>query len=351
MQAQKAHLTGLSPIIMKKFWWPLLFLLVLTAGCRHQNKPLSFYYWKTQFTLNDYERSVLKEHDVKSLYVRYFDVDINPGDGQPIPVSPIKPDSSIKSYRVIPVIFLRNRTFEHLAPDSITNLAINVVALVNLINMSQGIRTEQIQFDCDWTERTRDKFFQFIKEYRIQSNQIISATIRLHQVKYKEITGIPPVDYGVLMYYNMGAISGDNNNSIYERSIADKYNSYIKSYPLPLDVALPVFSWGLAIRDGKVVELLNKINFPQFENDSNFIKINSARYQVKHACFKSGYYFKENDQIKKEHVPATDLVDITNQINKYTNHKIGKLIFYDLDSTNLVQYETDVLEKALNNLD
>jgi hypothetical protein len=338
-------------LVMKKYWWPLLFLLVLTAACRHENKPLSFYYWKTQFSLNNYERTVLKEHNVKSLYVRYFDVDLKPGEQQPTPVSPIQPDSSIRPYHVIPVIFIRNRTFERLPAAGIPTLARNVLTLVAQINHSQNIQTGQIQFDCDWTDRTRDKFFQFIKEYRARSNQIISATIRLHQVKYKEITGVPPVDHGVLMYYNMGAISGDNNNSIYEKSIANKYNSYIKTYPLPLDVALPVFSWALTIRDGKVVELLSKINFPQFENDSNFIKVSSDRYQVKHACFKSGYYFKENDQIKKEHVPASDLIDITNQINKYTNHKIGKLIFYDLDSTNLVQYETDVLEKALDNLD
>lgn len=311
---------------------------------------MSFYYWKTQFTLNDYEKGILYKHDVKSLYVRYFDIDFTPEDKEPVPVSPIKPDSSIRQYQVIPVIFIRNRTFERLTADNIPMLVKNVAFLVNLINQSQSIRPTQIQFDCDWTERTRDKFFEFIKQYRAHNNQIISATIRLHQVKYKEITGVPPVDYGVLMYYNMGAINGDNNNSIYEKSIADKYNSYIRSYPLPLDVALPVFSWGLTIRDGKVVELLNKINFTQFENDSNFIKADSDRYQVKHACFKSGYYFKENDQIKQEHVPAGDLQDITNQINKYTNHKIGKLIFYDLDSTNLVQYDKDVFEKALNNL-
>jgi len=337
---------------MKKYWWPLLFLLVLTAACRHQNKPLSFYYWKTQFTLNSYEKNVLNEHAVKSLYVRYFDVDFdfNAGEKETIPVSPIKLDSSIRQYQVIPVVFIRNRAFEHLTIDNIPMLVKNVTMLVNLINISQSIHPGQIQFDCDWTERTRDKFFEFIKQYRAHNNQIISATIRLHQVKYKEITGVPPVDYGVLMYYNMGAINGDNNNSIYEKSIADKYNSYIRSYPLPLDVALPVFSWGLTIRDGKVVALLNKINFTQFENDSNFIKAGSDRYQVKHACFKSGYYFKENDQIKQEHVPAGDLQDITNQINKYTNHKIGKLIFYDLDSTNLVQYDKDVFEKALNNL-
>ena len=335
---------------MKKYWWPLLLLMVLTAACRHQNKPLSFYYWKTQFTLNSYEKSVLNEHAVKSLYVRYFDVDFTSEDKEPVPVSPIKFDSSIRAYHVIPVIFIRNRTFERLPDGDVPALAQNVLLLINKINWSQIIIPTQIQFDCDWTERTRDKFFRFIKEYRALTNQIISATIRLHQVKYKEITGVPPVDYGVLMYYNMGAINGDNNNSIYEKSIADKYNSYIKSYPLPLDVALPVFSWGLTIRDGKVVALLNKINFTQFENDSNFIKAGSDRYQVKHACFKSGYYFKENDQIKQEHVPAGDLQDITNQINKYTNHKIGKLIFYDLDSTNLVQYDKDVFEKALNNL-
>lgn len=335
---------------MKKYWWPLLLLMVLTAACRHQKKPLSFYYWKTQFTLNDYEKGVLTEHAITSLYVRYFDVDFKPEGKEPEPVSPIKLDSSIRAYRITPVIFIRNRTFERLEATAIPMLVKNVTFLVNLINKSQGIAPQQIQFDCDWTERTRDKFFEFIKQYRALTNQTISATIRLHQVKYKEITGVPPVDYGVLMYYNMGAINGDNNNSIYEKSIADKYNDYIKSYPLAMDVALPVFSWGLTIRDGKVVELLNKINFPQFENDSNFIKVVSDRYQAKHACFKSGYYFKENDQIKQEHVPAGDLLDITNQINKYTNHKIGKLIFYDLDSTNLVQYDKDVFEKALNNL-
>jgi hypothetical protein len=217
------------------------------------------------------------------------------------------------------------------------------------INHSQQLATAEIQFDCDWTERTRDNFFQFIRQYRAISSQTVSSTIRLHQVKYKERTGVPPVDYGVLMYYNIGAINGDNTNSIYERSVANRYNSFIKSYPLPLDVALPVFSWGLTIRDGKVVELLNEINFSQFQNDSNFTQLGSDRYLTKHACFKAGHYFKEKDEVKQEHVPARDLLDITTQINEHSNHRIGKLIVYDLDSTNLIQYEKDIFKKVLNN--
>ncbi|WP_205511651.1 hypothetical protein [Longitalea arenae] len=337
---------------MKKYWCSLVFFLVLIAGCRHQPKPLSFYYWKTQFSLNEYEKNVLKEHAVTSLYVRYFDVDYKEGETQPMPVSPVILDSTVRSYRIIPVIFIINRTFERLAASEISTLARNVAGLVTQINRSQQLMTREIQFDCDWTERTRDKFFEFIRQYRAitKAQLTVSATIRLHQVKYKERTGIPPVDYGVLMYYNMGAITGDNNNSIYEKAVANRYNSYIKSYPLPMDIALPLFSWALKIRDGKVVELLNKIKTGQFENDSNFISANNGSYIAKNACFKAGYYFKEKDLIKPEHVPANDLLDITTQINQHTNNRIGKLIFYDLDSTNLVQYEKDIFKKVLSNI-
>jgi hypothetical protein len=336
---------------MKKHWWPCWFLVLLLAACQQQHKrPISFYYWRTQFALNGYEQNVLRKEAVDTLYVRYFDIDLKPEATQPAPVSPIQLDSSINQYRVIPVIFIKNRTFDRLPIADVPSLAANVFHLVTQINQSQHLTTPEIQFDCDWTEHTRDKFFQFIRQYQTISNQKISATIRLHQVKYKERMGMPPVSYGVLMYYNMGAINGDNNNSIYERSIANRYNAYIKSYPLPLQVALPLFSWELQMRDGKVIDLLNKINLTQFENDSNFTNLTGNRYRALRACFKAGYYFKQGDEVKGEHVPAEDLLDITTQINQYTNHRIGKLIFYDLDSTNLIQYEKDIFKKISNNL-
>lgn len=336
---------------MKKHWWSILFFVVLLAACQQQHKrPISFYYWRTQFALNGYEQNVLREQAVDTLYVRYFDIDFKPEATQPGPVSPIQLDSSINQYRVIPVIFIKNRTFDRLSNTDVPSLAANVFHLVQQINRSQHLTTPEIQFDCDWTEHTRDKFFQFIQQYQAFSKVKISATIRLHQVKYKERMGIPPVSYGVLMYYNMGAINGDNNNSIYERSIANRYNAYIKSYPLPLQVALPVFSWGLQLRGGKVIALLNKINITQFENDSNFTILTGSRYKALHPCFKAGYYFQQGDEVKPERVPADDLLDITSQINQYTNRRIGKLIFYDLDSTNLIQYEKDIFQKVRNNL-
>lgn len=337
---------------MKEHRWScLLFVMMLLAACQpHHKRSVSFYYWRTRFALNEYERNVLREQAVDTLYVRYFDIDFKPEATQPAPVSPIQPDSSINHYQVIPVVFIKNRTFDRLSITNVPALATNVFHLVQQINRSQHLTTPEIQFDCDWTESTRDKFFQFIQQYKALSQVKISATIRLHQVKYKERMGLPPVNYGVLMYYNMGAINGDNNNSIYERTVANRYNAYIRSYPLPLQVALPVFSWGLHIRNGKVTDLLNKINFTQFENDSNFTILTGGRYKALHACFKAGYYFQQGDEVKMEHVPAEDLLDIATQLNQNTNHRIGKLIFYDLDSTNLIQYEKDVFQKIRNNL-
>jgi len=54
---------------------------------------------------------------------------------------------------------------------------------------------------------------------------------------------VPPVDKGLLMFYNMGKISPDLNarNSIYNRADAEAYLESLPNYRLSLDVALPVF--------------------------------------------------------------------------------------------------------------
>lgn len=311
---------------MHRYW--LLFLLFISCG-RHSDRSISFYYWKTSFHLNDYEKQTLSRNGVNTLYVRYCDVDING------PVAPVSFDSTADGYNIVPVVFIKNRVFEKLDPGMLAK---------NVFNL---IKARETQFDCDWTERTRENYFKFLQAYKALSKHRISCTIRLHQVKYPKRTGIPPVDYGVLMYYNMGNIDAGPQNSIYESSIAARYNSFIRDYPLTMDVALPVFSWGLKIRDGKVVELLNKIYFAHFENDSNFRLVRKNWFITVNACFKAGYYFAKDDMVKIENVPAASLLQMAEDVNRNSNKKLRNILFYDLDSTNLVQYEKDIFQKVL----
>ena len=62
----------------------LLLLLLLLFSCTGRKGAIgtighptsnSIYYWKTTFTLNDYEQSFLREHDIHRMYVKFFDVD------------------------------------------------------------------------------------------------------------------------------------------------------------------------------------------------------------------------------------------------------------------------------------
>ncbi len=334
---------------MKSVWLFLMLTGFFFLSCK--NKPggnISFYYWKTNFSLSATETKTLGDNTVKKLYVRYFDVDKELGQSEAKPISPIALNDSIKNYNTIPVIYIKKRVFENINSNSLLTLAKNILSLITQINQSKQIKNTEVQFDCDWTESTKATYFSFLRTYRNFSKQNISATIRLHQVKYYERTGVPPVDRGALMYYNMGEINAGNKNSIYDKAIAAKYNPSLAHYPLPLDVALPIFAWGQQLRDGLVVGLLNKINADHFTDDSNFVFISANRLQVKHACFKAGYYFQEKDEVKLEAVSKDELLDMATEINKYLKNPPQTIIFYDLDSINVVRYEKDVYKEILD---
>jgi len=288
---------------------------------------------------------------VKTLYVRYFDIDISADGAMATPVSPIQFDTaSLSNLQIIPVVYIKNRVFEKSDSARVSSLAAHVYQLVSDINKSINKSINEIQFDCDWTDSTKAKYFFFLEKYRSISKQIISATIRLHQVKYKNRTGIPLVDFGVLMYYNMGEINSTEINSVYDKNTASRYVQSLKTYPLKLDIALPIFSWSMLIREGRVVKLLNKMNFSHFENDSNFTLVKRNFFETKHACFHGGYYFKGNDIVKIESVQENELLEIAEQINKYSNKKIGNIIFYDLDKANLGLYEKNIFREVSNHI-
>ena len=325
----------------------ILLFLPLSSCKNKQANEISFYFWKTKFSLSVTERKVLDNDQVKKLYIRYFDVDKETLQVPAAPVSPITLDSSVKKYEVIPVVYIKKRVFENIDSNELKLLANNTFKLISKINQLQQIQNKEIQFDCDWTEKTRGAYFSFINFYRTLANQFISATIRLHQVKYYNRTGIPPIDRGVLMYYNMGEINSGPINSIYDKTNAAMYNASLSRYPLPIDIALPIFSWGQQIRDNKVIQLLNKISASHFQDDSNFVFVNPFRLLVRHSCFKAGYYFMENDEVKLESVSQDELIFMSAQIKKYARKKFSHVIFYDLDSTNLVQYEKDIYKEIL----
>ncbi|MEZ0131551.1 hypothetical protein AB9T88_17960, partial [Flavobacterium sp. LBUM151] len=265
--------------------------------------------WKTIFKLSQTEKEVLKENNVTKLYIRYFDIGLHPENQEPIPISPIHFQEDLNGFEIVPVVFIKNRVMLQTNLD-IEDLAQKTFRLVEEMNAKNKIVSKEIQIDCDWTLDSKGNYLRFIERFKKLSHKKLSATIRLHQVKYFKKTKIPNVDSGVLMYYNMGSIAPDSLNSIYSSKIAERYLKSLKKYPLHLDLALPIYSWGVHIRNEKVIGLRSKLNRSELKKDKNFEQINAIFFKVKKANYKNGVFFEENDKLKIESISADDLKEM-----------------------------------------
>ena len=332
--------------IIKILIFYILFFLLFS--CDQERRPvISFYYWKTIFRLSPKEKNTLNENNVQKLYIRYFDIDLNPVTQQPLPRSPIRFADKTNAFEIIPVVYIKNNVM--LDPKlNVLDLAQKTNSFIQQINLKNKVQIHEIQIDCDWTLNSKDNYLRFIDAFKKVSNKKLSATVRLHQIKYFEKTKIPNVDRGVLMYYNMGKIAPDSLNSICDRNIANRYLSSLKNYPLPIDIALPIYSWGIHIRDGKIIGLRNKIDANNLKNNSSFVLTKNNWFTVRISNFQNGVFYKKNDQLKLETISTSNLLEMVKDLKENINQNPKEIIFYDLDEFNLKNYEKGFFEKIID---
>lgn len=321
---------------MKKIWL-LVLLVTLLVACTAKTEKINtaFYFWRTTFSLTETEQQYLKDLDVKKLYIRYFDVALQ--NNEAIPVAPVVFNQKPEGYNVVPVVYIKNEVF--LQNDAVDSLAVKVYNYIQQINKSTNVSVNEIQFDCDWSLKSKQNYFQFIEEFK-KLHPNLSATIRLHQIKYPERTGIPSVKSGVLMYYNMGVISSGDDNSIYSQKTAKNYINSLQNYNLPLNIALPVFSWGVHVRSNQVTNLIGGLRVDDLAEDQ-FEKISENRFKVLKDIVFKGRYLAKDDEIKIEAVSADQLKEMMHDIKKNSKHKPNEIIFYDLNENNLKAYEKE----------
>lgn len=332
---------------MKKYFTYIVLILLL-ASCNQAEKPLiAFYYWKTNFSLSAIEKETLQDSGVQKIYIRYFDIDLHPKTNKAFPVSPVQFSTRPSVKIIVPVVYIKNKVMLKTDFDS-KKLARQIYDFISLINSKNKLSCQEIQIDCDWTLESKTNYLQFIEDFKRLSDKKLSATIRLHQVKYFEKTKIPNVDSAVLMYYNMGTIAVNSLNSIYNQDIAARYIKSLKKYPLALDFALPIFSWGIHISDGKVVGLRSKMTASDLQLDSNFKLENSNSFRVIHPNYRKGTFYKKDDIVKIEAVSAADLKEMARDLKENSAANPKEIIFYDLDELNIKNYEKTIFKQVVS---
>lgn len=329
-------------------------LSLFLYGCKHQGTAHSaFYSWKTVFHPDQKEADLLHTAADNHLYLRFFDVVWNAQQHEALPNGVLSVKSPVNGLSITPVIYITNQSLENSNLLQMDSLAFKVNQLLNRLVTRQGICYTDCQLDCDWTVGTKTKYFSFLRAFKRYNGKRLQATIRLHQVKYPERTGVPPVDKGLLMFYNMGKISADLHaeNSIYNQKDAAAYLAAVPKYHLPLDVALPLFSWAIQIRAGKVVQVYAKITLAELSDKQLFTSVLKANrplavYRALKSFYLKGVYVKKNDLFKFEGVDKELLTQAAKQVSEYLAPLENRnIIYYELSSINLLPlYEKDIKE-------
>lgn len=308
---------------------------IFASSCKNdkQHNSPSFYYWKTVYELSPMEKITLSHLKVEKLYLRLFDVVWDAEKQQASPEGLLKVNDDLSRFAIVPVVYINNEVFIELPDDKISQFAYLVHQQLKEMAVNRNFTFTEYQLDCDWTQSTQKSYFKFLKALKQLDKQWLqTATIRLHQIKYKNKTGVPPVDEGVLMFYNMGEINAKPyNNSIFNAKDANKYSRFIAQYPLPLSAALPIYSWGIHCRAGKVKNILPRRQFIDFLDEEYFM-IDTPFVRVTKTTVYKGIAFDQNDYIKIEAVTPAMCLEAASILDKNApKDGYRNIIFYDLD--------------------
>ncbi len=342
--------------ISGKYLLPMLLLLALLPGCRSGEKATpAFYYWKTTWQATPLSSETFRKIKAQKCYLRLCDIGYDPGSRTIVPqdVLRIPEKAALPKAEIIPVIFLEPAALKSLQTEKdITQLSGNIARFASQYCRQQGWEIEEFQLDCDWTTRTAEIYFRLLRALKKEpffSGKILSVTLRGHQVKYPGKSGIPPADRCMLMAYNMGDIrSLTPENSILDVPTAKDYLQNLSAYPLPLDLALPIFRWTLWYRNGQLLGILRGVDPDALAQYSFLRKAKNANLYTCLADTALGSYrLQASDLLKAESPRPKEVADIAAYATRRFPEKPYAVVFYHLDDANLTRYDTRQLEEIL----
>ncbi|MCG3692614.1 glycosyl hydrolase family 18 protein [Aliarcobacter butzleri] len=297
----------------------LIISFFLISTKKTEALTISFYSWE-----NSFEEQNINE----KLYIKVLDVNFSTR------LELLKTNLKETPKNFIPVIYITNETMKNVDYSLVSKAILETL---------KNYKFDEIQIDCDWSLSTRSNYFNLLEDLKEKLNKKISATIRLHQIKYYTKTGIPPVDYGVLMYYNMSKIGDFNTkNSILDNEIAKKYHYNFDVYPLKLKLALPLYSQAIQFREEKAISLFEGVEEKDFNND--FEKLENNRYKVLNSHYFKGRYIYKDDIFRLENSNEQDIKIALKDFLDLSRNRYDEVIFYTLKYKN--KYDLNNLIKG-----
>ena len=293
-------------------------LLSACAGKGGGESMRAVYYWSTVLDVDTVKQAFLSAHGVRRMYVRYFDV-VQGDGGRPVPNATLRFKTAVpEGLEVVPTVYIVN---ECMAGDT-AGLARKVLRRVVRMSETNGVKgVSDVQIDCDWTRRTRSRYFGFLRTLVALAGSEgidVSVTIRLHQLSESP----PPVKRGVLMMYNTGDFTDFAcQKPILDMADAAPYLRRLAGYRLPLASAYPIYSWRILFRGGKYVGIMHR------DDDLPVLP---------------------DDTIVERTPSVGDILDAAQAVAARRRDAVQEVILFDLSNRNITRYNPEDYEKIYN---
>lgn len=247
----------------------LLVFVALLASCSKQptNVQHNMYFWRTTLHLTEGEKRWMDSMDVKTLYLRLFDVVEDKSEKQ----LGMRPNATIRGLSktaldsiavkdVVPVVFISPGLIKKGDEAKMVTMATLLLSRIDQMFEKNGMAIpHEVQIDYDWTKSNQKCYFMMLKAMADElhkQKRTLSTTIRLHQLAMEA----PPADRGVLMLYNTGRVQDFNEqNSILSKESVAPYMRHLAGYSLPLSLALPRFKWNVVFRQQQFAFLVPEL--------------------------------------------------------------------------------------------
>jgi len=311
------------------FYKAICYILLLSSffSCngnkKNSTEQNSFCYWKTTFEFTNDDRALWDTTGANHMYIRYFDVGWDKLNKEARPISSLKKGDTLVFFPpfITPSIFFTNDVFRYSTNEQLDTLSTRLIKRIEQINRifnneNATAKYSEILIDCDWSANTKDKFFYFIEKLKnsIPDKDIIT-TLRLWQYKHQGQAGIPPVKKILLMCYNINAANNyDIKNSIVNTDEVKKYIQGV-NYPLKIDLALPLFSWGVLFRNKEFKGIIrDAITDDYINNPDLYEKISDNRFRLKEEMIIGDFFARPGDEIRIEMVSPEELTQLANYL-------------------------------------
>ena len=349
-----------------------LFALVALTACTRQSAKnveaaRAMYFWRTDFRLTEEETGFLRTHGISKIYLRYFDVTDNEA-GQVMPNATVSfTTDTLEGIEIIPTVFIVENCLQH-NMDSIAQKLVARILQMNQTHHRGDVK--EIQIDCDYTHRSRERFYAFLNEMRneLQPKGIrLSATIRLHQLSMPP----PPVNYGALMIYNTGNVADPKSrNPILSIEDVVPFLKKLGDYPLPLCAAYPIFDW-VALYGNNALSQPSPIREETTERrgslryllyghsledttlykpleDGKYLVLASRTLPTTIGRDATGIHLHVGDTIRHWQCEISDILKVKNAVEKHRSGINNRVILYHLDKQSLNHYKHKDYEKIFS---